>query len=210
MSGARGRRASIARAELLAAFQSVDEALMRRAARWRSPSRDRALVGITGAANYSRLWLASAAGLALLGGPRGRDAAGRGAVAVAIAAVVANGPAKLSVRRRRPSSSDLPLIPMPRSTSFPSGHSAAALAFATGACAELPILVPLLVPLAATVAYSRTYTGVHYPSDVAVGVTLGVGSGIASGPVWRWLRGRLHAGLDGWRRRREHEPEDRR
>ena len=33
------------------------------------------------------------------------------------------------------------------------GHSAAAFAFATGACAKLPALAPVLVPLAGTVAY---------------------------------------------------------
>jgi len=67
---------------------------------------------------------------------------------------------------------------MPRSTSFPSGHSAAAFAFATGACGELPGLLPLLGPLAGAVAYSRVYTGVHYPSDVAAGAAIGIGSGV--------------------------------
>jgi undecaprenyl-diphosphatase len=67
---------------------------------------------------------------------------------------------------------------MPRSTSFPSGHSAAAFAFATGACAELPVLAPVLAPLAGTVAYSRVHIGVHYPSDVAAGAAIGIGSGL--------------------------------
>jgi membrane-associated phospholipid phosphatase len=67
---------------------------------------------------------------------------------------------------------------MPHSSSFPSGHSAAAFAFATGACIELPVLAVPLAPLAGAVAYSRVHTGVHYPSDVAVGVGIGVGSGL--------------------------------
>jgi undecaprenyl-diphosphatase len=130
-----------------------------------------------------------AGALAVFGGGRGRRAAGRGLFAVAIAAGVANGPAKLLTRRRRPFSRSHPaLIRTPRSTSFPSGHSAAAFAFVTGVCAELPALAPGLVPLATTVAYSRVHTGVHYPSDVAVGVGIGIGSGLLAG---HWPR-RVH------------------
>jgi membrane-associated phospholipid phosphatase len=159
--------------------QYLDRRLMARSLRGRSPALDRSLVAITRAANYSRLWLLVAGALAVFGGRQGRRAAGRGVIAIAIAAAVANGPAKLLVRRRRPFSSSRPaLIRMPRSTSFPSGHSAAAFAFVTGACAELPGLVPVLVPLAGAVAYSRVHTGVHYPSDVAAGVGIGIGSGV--------------------------------
>lgn len=159
--------------------QHLDRRLMRRSFGARSPALDRFLVALTRAASYSRLWLLIAGALALFGGARGRRAAGRGLIAIAIAAVVANGPVKLLVRRRRPFSRSRPtLIRMPRSTSFPSGHSAAAFAFATGACAESPVLAPVLVPLAGAVAYSRVHVGVHYPSDVAAGVGIGVGSGL--------------------------------
>jgi len=163
---------------------------MRRSFRTRSPALDRILVGITRAANYSRLWLLLAGGLALFGGRGGRRAAGRGLFAIAIAATVANGPAKLLVRRRRPFSRSSPaLIRTPRSTSFPSGHSAAAFAFTTATCAELPVLLPALVPLAGAVAYSRVHTGVHYPSDVAAGVGIGIGSGLlAAHWPWRFIR----------------------
>ncbi|HEY2768269.1 MAG TPA: phosphatase PAP2 family protein [Solirubrobacteraceae bacterium] len=152
---------------------------MRLSFRARSPALDRSLVTITRAANYSRLWLLVAGTLTVFGGHKGRKAARQGLIAVAVAAAAANVPAKLFVRRRRPTASSRPtLIPMPRSTSFPSGHSAAAFAFATAACAELPELAPELVPLAVVVAYSRVHTGVHYPSDVAAGAAIGIGSGV--------------------------------
>src|SRR5580704_14047423 len=95
--------------------QRLDGRLMRRSFGARSPARDRALVTITRAANYSRLWLVIAAVLAALGGSRGRRAAGRGLIAIAIAAAIANGPAKLIARRRRPFSRSHPaLIDVPR------------------------------------------------------------------------------------------------
>jgi membrane-associated phospholipid phosphatase len=169
--------------------QRLDRRLMRRSFGARSPALDRSLVAITRAASYSRLWLLIAGVLAIFGAGQGRRAAGRGLIAIAIAATVANGPAKLLVRRRRPSSRRRPaLIRTPRSTSFPSGHSAAAFAFATGACAELPVLAPALVPLAGAVAYSRVHTGVHYPSDVAAGVAIGIGSGLLATHLPRWVR----------------------
>ncbi|MFZ2114827.1 MAG: phosphatase PAP2 family protein [Solirubrobacteraceae bacterium] len=161
---------------------------MKRSFGIRSPALDRTLVAITRTANYSRLWLVVAGALAVLDGERGRRAAGHGLTAIAIAAGIANGPAKLLMRRRRPSSSRSrpALIRMPRSTSFPSGHSATAFAFATGASAELPILTPALVTLAGAVAYSRVHTGVHYPSDVAAGMGIGIASGLlAAYSPWR-------------------------
>ncbi len=173
--------------------QRLDRWLMRRSFGARSPVLDRTLIATTRAANYSRLWLGVASALALFGGRRGRRAAWRGLLAIAIAAAVANGPAKLLVRRRRPFSRSRPtLIRTPRSTSFPSGHSAAAFAFATGASAELPVLRPVLVPLAGAVAYSRVHTGVHYPSDVAAGIGIGIGSGLLAATT---SRGRLRQAM---------------
>jgi membrane-associated phospholipid phosphatase len=156
----------------------LDIRLLNRSYRRRSRRSDRALVAVTQAASYSRLWLLIAGGLAVAGGRPARRAACRGVTALVIASAVANGPAKLLVRRRRPLSRSQPaLIQMPRSTSFPSGHSASGFAFATGICSELPGLAPVLLPLAFAVAYSRVYTGVHYPSDVVAGAAIGVACG---------------------------------
>jgi membrane-associated phospholipid phosphatase len=159
-------------------LQRLDERLFRRCLRSRSPALDRRLVALSRAANYSRLWLVIALALRRLGGAPGRRAAESGTIALAIAAAVANAPAKLLVRRRRPVSRVArALIPVPRSNSFPSGHSATAFAFAAGASLEQPALAPVLVPLAGAVAYSRVYTGVHYPSDVAAGAAVGLCAG---------------------------------
>jgi membrane-associated phospholipid phosphatase len=168
--------------------QRLDHRLMRRSFEARSPGLDRTLVNVTRAANYSRLWLTIAGALAVFAGSRGRRAATRGVIAIAIAAILANGPAKLLTRRRRPFSRSRPaLIRVPRSTSFPSGHTAAAFAFATAASAEMPILAPALFPIASAVAYSRVYTGVHYPSDVTAGLAIGIGSGLIAAPLRRRL-----------------------
>jgi undecaprenyl-diphosphatase len=162
---------------------------MSRSQRLRSRRSDRALMALTRAANLSRLWLLIAGVLAASGGKQARRAAADGLIAIAIASALANGPAKWLVRRRRPSPGfAAPLIRLPPSTSFPSGHSASAFAFATAASAEVPILAAPLVPLAATVAYSRVHAGVHWPSDVAAGAAIGIGSGVLTVRLRRALR----------------------
>jgi undecaprenyl-diphosphatase len=162
-------------------LRRLDRGLLRCAGGVRSPGLDRALVSITTAANYWRLWLAIAGLLAVLGGRRGRVAAARGLTSLVIAGLMTNGPAKLIARRRRPAPSIRPtLIRMPRSPSFPSGHSAAAFAFVAAVVREQPRLAPVLGPLALAVGYSRVHTGVHYPSDVAAGAAIGIGSAALS------------------------------
>jgi membrane-associated phospholipid phosphatase len=143
-----------------------------------TPSLDRGLSLVSQAANYSRLSIASSAVLAITGGRRGREAAATGLASVAVTAVVLNLGVKPAFRRRRPDrvGQEVPLarhVRMPRSTSFPSGHSAAAFAFATGVGQVLPAAGFPLRALAALVAYSRVHTGVHYPSDVLAGALLG-------------------------------------
>jgi undecaprenyl-diphosphatase len=172
--------------KLLTYARALDDALMSRAVQTRSPRLDRPIVALSRAADNSRLWLGLALGLAAIGGPRGRRAAGRGVVAIALASATANGPMKLLVPRRRPPSKSLAaLVRTPSSSSFPSGHSASAFAFATAVGGELPVLGPVLVPLAAIVAYSRVHTGVHYPSDVAAGLVVGVACGTVARRIGR-------------------------
>jgi undecaprenyl-diphosphatase len=79
---------------------------------------------------------------------------------------------------------------MPTSTSFPSGHSASAFAFATAVGSEVPALAVPLRALAAAVAYSRVHTGVHYPGDVVVGSLVGTTIGEVAGRTSRFVRRR--------------------
>jgi membrane-associated phospholipid phosphatase len=158
-----------------------------------TPAIDRAMSGLSRAADYSRLSLASAAALALAGGREGRRAAVIGLASVAVTATFANLIAKPLGRRRRPNRiaqevSVARKVRMPVSSSFPSGHSAAAFAFATGVAHVSPSAAAPLRALAALVAYSRVHTGVHYPGDVVAGALLGAALAEATARV---LDGRL-------------------
>ena len=74
-------------------------------------------------------------------------------------------------------------VRMPGSTSFPSGHSASAFAFASAVGRDLPRLALALHFLAAAVAYSRVHTGVHYPGDTIVGAVIGASTAQTVGSV---------------------------
>lgn len=160
-------------------IERLDRAVYDAIARTETPKLDRALRRLSRAADYSRLSLAAAAALALGAGADGRRAALRGMVSLGVTAALVNVVIKPVTRRRRPDRV-LALVPsarhveMPRSRSFPSGHTAAAFAFATGAGRVLPWTGPPLGALAALVGYSRVHTGVHYPVDVIVGALCGV------------------------------------
>ncbi|MFL5817259.1 MAG: phosphatase PAP2 family protein [Conexibacter sp.] len=157
----------------------VDVALYAAIAQTATPALDRAMARLSRAADYSRLSLASAAVLAA-SGRNGRRAAVHGLASVGLASGVVNLVVKPLGRRRRPdrSAERVPVarhVRMPSSTSFPSGHSAAAFAFATGVGRVLPVAAIPLRCLAGIVAYSRVHTGVHYPGDVLAGALVGTG-----------------------------------
>jgi membrane-associated phospholipid phosphatase len=164
-------------AEVLEDLRRLDVATYAAIADTSTPSLDQAFSGLSRAADYSRLSIASAAVLAVAGGPRGRRAAVRGMAAVALTAAGINLVVKPVLRRRRPDQAEIRptrQIKLHDSHSFPSGHSAAAFAFAAGAGRALPWTTPPLSALAALVGYSRVHTGVHYPMDVIVGAVCGV------------------------------------
>ena len=149
-----------------------------------TPKLDAALRRLSLAANHSKLWLGCSALLAACGGERGRRASENGLAAIALSSAVVNLVLKPLGNRRRPDrhTHEVPIsrqVDMPSSTSWPSGHSASAFAFATGVGAAWPAVgIPLSVA-ASLVAYSRVHTGVHYPSDTIAGTV----SGVALTPV---------------------------
>jgi undecaprenyl-diphosphatase len=121
-------------------------------------------------------WLAAAAWLAWRGGRRGRRAAIECALALAISTSVVEGPLKRVFRRRRPFdvvATDVLIGRPPRSTSFPSGHTATSFACATALAAGYPEQSAPLFLAALLVGLSRIYVGQHFPSDVAGGAVTG-------------------------------------
>lgn len=173
--------------KLAGPVNSTDERLFRRLARTDTPLLDRTLIPLTRLANHSKLWIALATLLAAFGGRFGRRAALRGLISVGITSLFANLPAKHVHKRARPSI-EVPhprrLQRVPTSHSFPSGHSASAFAFATGAGIEVPKGKSGLYALATAVGVSRVYTGVHYPSDVLGGALIGTLIGHATTKFW--------------------------
>lgn len=158
--------------------EHVDAAVYAAVAATPTPALDDAMRRLAAAADHSRLSMAAAVGLAVGRGPRGRRAAALGLASVAVTSATVNAVIKPIARRRRPERDMLgvPLIrhvEMPTTRSFPSGHSAAAFAFATGVGHVLPREAVALRVLAAAVGYSRVHTGVHFPGDVLLGSLIG-------------------------------------
>ncbi|MFF2557548.1 bifunctional phosphatase PAP2/diacylglycerol kinase family protein [Nocardia sp. NPDC058058] len=148
---------------------------------------DRGMLRLTQTADRGVLW----AGIAMLLAARQgstRRAALRGVISVAGASFTVNVVLKSMFARRRPAAEALPsarrLMRFPTSSSFPSGHSASAAAFATAVALESPRAALVVAPLAASVAYSRVHTGVHWPSDVFVGAAVGSGVALATRRWW--------------------------
>ena len=158
--------------------ERIDLAIYAAIAGTPTPSLDVAMSRLSRAADYSRLWIATGGLLAAVGGPRGRRAATVGLSALGVTQAVCNLALKPLGTRRRPDrvAQGVPLarhVPLPRSSSFPSGHSAAAFAFATAVAHVMPRAGLPLRALATVVAYSRVHTGVHFPGDVVAGALIG-------------------------------------
>jgi undecaprenyl-diphosphatase len=96
-------------------------------------------------------------------------------VAVALADVTATGLKGLFDRPRPPLRypSQDPLVAVPDTASFPSGHAATSFAGATILAFAFPRVAPLFYVLATAVGFSRVYLGVHYPLDIVGGAVLG-------------------------------------
>ena len=150
-----------------------------------TPFLDEPLRVVSRLADHSKLWFGGAAIVAAVGGPTGRRAALTGVVAVGATSLLVNQPMKLAGSRRRPDrlATGVPAlrwVPMPSSTSFPSGHAASAAAFAVAVGSVVPALRLPLRLAAGVVGFSRVYGGVHYPGDVVIGAATGAVIGRAT------------------------------
>ena len=86
------------------------------------------------------------------------------------------------IARDRPPLADpdpAPLVDLPSTFSFPSGHATVSFACATTLALAVPRLTWPLFALATLISFSRVYVGVHYPFDVLAGAALGVAIAIA-------------------------------
>ncbi|MEU0405669.1 phosphatase PAP2 family protein [Streptomyces sp. NPDC006197] len=161
---------------VLAGLQNGDDRLTRRIAAWDSPVTRRLLPTVEEAAEHTKLWWAASLVMAVLGGRRGRRATASGVLAMTVAEGLSNGVAKQLVDRRRPPAEWIPhrdVSDRPDSSSFPSGHTAAAVAFTTAVAASWPWAGAACGVPTVLVAVERVHGGAHYPSDVAAGAVIG-------------------------------------
>ena len=101
-------------------------------------------------------------------------------VLVLLAVAAADGLAslvKLAVGEKRPGAKGA-LVTVPHSHSFPSGHTATAVAGAIVLSYLVPKWTAAFVVLAAAIAYSRVYVGVHFPLDLAGGAVIGAATAL--------------------------------
>jgi diacylglycerol kinase family enzyme/membrane-associated phospholipid phosphatase len=172
---------------LTPALTRLDRRLYRRLPR-RSHRLRQVTVPVSRVTDRAAAWVGLGLALSFVDGRFGRRAATRALLSAGLASALANGPVKRLADRRRPRGAGVAIrlqgMRAPRTTSFPSGHTATAFGFATGAAQELPVLTAPLAALAALVGFSRVHTGLHHPSDVAVGAAVGVGVGLATRRLW--------------------------
>ncbi|MFD3620565.1 phosphatase PAP2 family protein [Streptomyces sp. NPDC058676] len=151
----------------------------------------RLLPAVEEAAEHTKLWWGAAVLMASAGGRRGRRAAVTGVVSMGVAQTVSNGLVKHMWRRRRPPEewiSQEEVRERPDSSSFPSGHTAAAVGFTAAVAAVWPWAGMACAVPTALVAYERVHSGAHYPSDVVAGALIGLAASVPACRAPRLVR----------------------
>jgi undecaprenyl-diphosphatase len=150
---------------------------------------DQPIFLLSAAGLYGALWVVIALVLALFGRMLWRDV-GRLALVLIVATVVIDFGLKPAIHRVRPFESTPDILVIGRhsdTASFPSGHTATAVAGAFVFTRVFPAGAAIWWLFAAAVGYSRIYLGVHYPADVVAGATVGAACALG---VWRLTKGR--------------------
>ncbi|MGW6317593.1 phosphatase PAP2 family protein [Streptomyces sp. NPDC055099] len=163
--------------KLLTSWHKTDRVLTQRAASRIPPTTAKVLSAVEEAAENTKLWCAVAAAMVWWGGWRGRKAAAAGLGALAVAQLASNGLGKQLADRPRPPVDWIPhdeVEDRPDSSSFPSGHTAAAVAFTAAVAPTWPAAGALCAVPTAMVALERVPSGAHFPSDVAAGAAIGL------------------------------------
>ncbi|MFI5998096.1 phosphatase PAP2 family protein [Streptomyces sp. NPDC051362] len=165
--------------KLMADVRDADRRLTQRAA-GRIPSGvGRLLSAVEETAESSKLWCDAATVMAVFGGRNGRRGAAAGLAALTLAQVVSNGVGKQLVDRARPPKEWIEHDEVEDrldSSSFPSGHTAAAVAFTAAVAPAWPLAAAVCAVPTALLALERVQSGAHYPTDVAAGALVGLGS----------------------------------
>jgi membrane-associated phospholipid phosphatase len=162
---------------LLAELRDADRSLTKQAASRIPPGVGQVLSAVEESAESTKLWCGAATAMAWLGGWRGRRAAVAGLGTLVLAQLVSNGLCKQLADRARPPKEWFPhdeVDDRPGSSSFPSGHTAAAVSFTAAVAPMWPAAGAACAVPTALVALERVQSGAHYPSDVAAGAAIGL------------------------------------
>ncbi|MFF9774046.1 phosphatase PAP2 family protein [Streptomyces sp. NPDC013978] len=160
-----------------ARLRAGDRWLAKRLAAWDPARVGKPLWAVEETAESAKLWCAAATVMAWWGGGHGRRAAATGLAAMTLAQVGSNVVGKQVIDRRRPPKEWFPHAEVddrPASSSFPSGHTAAAVAFTAAVAPSWPAAGAACAVPTVLVAVERVRSGAHFPSDVAAGAVLGL------------------------------------
>lgn len=153
------------------------------------PPLDKFFIFVTTLGNSGIIWILAA--IALLCFKKTRNMGCVLAISLIFCLLISNLTLKPLVARPRPFSIDtsiLPIIPLPKDFSFPSGHTTSSFAAAVAiyCCNKKWGIISLV--LAALIAFSRLYLMVHYPTDVLFGIILGTLLGFLAKKVFDFAR----------------------
>jgi undecaprenyl-diphosphatase len=162
---------------MTASLQAIDLRLFQWLTPWHATWLDILMSGVSISGTASTIWLGFA--IYALTQRADRAAAWRLLLTLLLCFVTVDLVLKPTIARERPAAIrafDPPreLPPLPRSLSFPSGHTAAAFGAAVSLSRMWPQGRVWWWSLAIVMGYSRIYVGHHYPLDVVGGALVGV------------------------------------